>query len=53
MSLQQLAAHRLQLQEFLLLVLNGLEARQEGGMISAFQRLVFGLELIPAGLEAL
>lgn len=53
MSLQQLAAHRLQLLELLLLVLDGLEARQQGGVIAALQRLVFGLQLIPAGLEAL
>lgn len=53
LSLQQLAAHRLQLLELLLLVLDGLEARQQGGVIAAFQRLMFGLELVPAGLEAL
>lgn len=53
MSLQQLAAHRLQLLELLLLVLDGLEARQQSSVIAAFQRLVFGLELIPAGLETL
>lgn len=52
-SSQQLAAHRLQLLELLLLVLDGLQARQQGGVIAAFQRLVSGLELVPAGLEAL
>lgn len=52
-SLQQLAAHCLQLLELLLLVLDGLEARQQDGVVATLQHLVFGLQLIPAGLEAL
>jgi len=50
---QQLPALQLQLLELQLLAPEGLQAGQQGGRVAGLQRLVFGLQLVPAGLEAL